>query len=253
VILRGLLIFLALLFVAAILRLLWLRYRPSPGRLLATLGAAALLAVLAWGAVTGRLHWLVAAPAALLPFARQLARLAPVLSLYRRFRPGAAGPGRARGTGTGRSTMDSRFLSMTLDHASGMLSGVVRDGPHAGDALDDLDRDTLGRLLTHYRKEDPDSARLLETYLERRFGSAGAEQADRDEGARGQAPPEGGPMTRQEALAILGLTGTPDRDAIVRAHRRLMQKCHPDHGGSDHLAAMVNQARDRLLDDLGKT
>ena len=54
-------------------------------------------------------------------------------------------------------------------------------------------------------------------------------------------------MSRDEALSILGLDGTAGAEAIKEAHRRLMAKVHPDHGGSTWLAAKLNQARDLLL------
>lgn len=56
-----------------------------------------------------------------------------------------------------------------------------------------------------------------------------------------------GGMTREEALAVLGLPPEADRAAIQAAYVRLMQAAHPDRGGSDWLAARINQARDVLL------
>lgn len=55
-------------------------------------------------------------------------------------------------------------------------------------------------------------------------------------------------MGRAEALQVLGLSGEADRRAVLAAHRRLLQKLHPDHGGSDYLAQRINEARDTLLE-----
>ena len=54
-------------------------------------------------------------------------------------------------------------------------------------------------------------------------------------------------MSFEEAYAILGLSSGADAEAIKEAHRRLMVKLHPDHGGSDYLATKINRARDVLL------
>ena len=61
------------------------------------------------------------------------------------------------------------------------------------------------------------------------------------------APTDNGKMTRIDALKVLGLDESADKDAIIGAHRQLMQKVHPDRGGSDDLAARINQAKDTLL------
>ena len=53
--------------------------------------------------------------------------------------------------------------------------------------------------------------------------------------------------SEEEAWQLLGLQPGASRDDIVRAHKRLIQKLHPDRGGNDYLAAKLNAARDLLL------
>ncbi len=57
-------------------------------------------------------------------------------------------------------------------------------------------------------------------------------------------------VDESSAYAILGLTKTATKEDVIRAHRRMMQKVHPDRGGSDFLAAQINAAKDLLVDKL---
>jgi len=63
-----------------------------------------------------------------------------------------------------------------------------------------------------------------------------------------QTPPAGRQaMSPDEAREVLGLKPGHTKDDVVQAHRRMMQKVHPDRGGSDYLAAQINKAKDTLL------
>ena len=63
-----------------------------------------------------------------------------------------------------------------------------------------------------------------------------------------QTPPPGRQaMSLDEAREVLGLKPGHTKDDVIQAHRRMMQKVHPDRGGSDYLAAQINKAKDTLL------
>jgi len=65
----------------------------------------------------------------------------------------------------------------------------------------------------------------------------------------GQPPPAhtSSRLTKDEAWQLLGLKPGASREDIIKAHKSLIQKLHPDRGGNDYLAAKLNAARDLLL------
>ena len=66
-----------------------------------------------------------------------------------------------------------------------------------------------------------------------------------------QEPPPSAQSTgnaaEDEALNVLGLHRPYTREEVVEAHRKLMQKFHPDRGGNDYFAARINDAKQLLL------
>lgn len=246
-------------FIGALLWFLhWFRSTPSHRvaqvlRKSALWGAIALLVI---ATLTGRLNPIFAALAAMIPVAFRLLnllRMLPMLqqvlqSLGIQVPGGIPGAGGGSGAGGGQSSIRTRYLDMTLDHGSGAMDGRVLEGPFAGRRLSDLSSPELLRMLELYQDSDQQSAAVLTAYLDREHpdwreqASAGA----RDAGSRDAAGMTKG-MTREDALSILGLEPGADAGAIRAAHRRLMQKLHPDRGGSDYLAAQINAAKALLL------
>jgi hypothetical protein len=153
----------------------------------------------------------------------------------RRPSAGFGSPGSAQRTET-----RTAFLEAWIDHATGDVGGSVLQGRFVGRTLDGLADAELLELHGECAR-DAESLRVLEAYLDRRLGSAWR---------RAEEPPPRNPrvdMSRQEALSVLGLAEGASSDEIRAAHRRLIQRVHPDVGGSADLAARINRAKDVLL------
>jgi hypothetical protein len=177
--------------------------------------------------------------ALLLPLAMSMPLLSRLRRLFDRFRAPAGGR---------TSQAESDFLRMTLDHDTGSMSGTVLRGRFAGMRIEELGLGDLLALLRECRAEDEPAARLVEAYLDRLHPDWRDAMAGGAGGAgTGGAASTSGTMTVDEACAILGVSRDASAQEIKDAHRRLMIKLHPDHGGSDYLATQINRARDVLL------
>jgi hypothetical protein len=167
--------------------------------------------------------------------------------------PGGASPGGFSNVGGGAGARQGRssiarsaMVEMRLDHSSGAMTGTILSGAYGGRAVETLSRPELIALRQELARDDPDGVSLLEAYLDRRF--AGWREADQGERQRRGGD---GAMSRREAFEVLGLAEGAAAADIIRAHRTLMKKFHPDHGGSTTLAARVNQAKDVLMQRQG--
>jgi len=155
---------------------------------------------------------------------------------------GGADPLRG-GPGEAPVEIQTDLLRMRLDRATGEVEGAVRQGRFAGRQLADLGLAELLDLLAEAARADPRSTSLLEAYLDHRVPDwREAEQS-------GPTTAGSAGMDEQQALEILGLAKGAGPDEIREAHRRLMTRLHPDSGGSNFLAAQINQAKDLLLGD----
>jgi hypothetical protein len=231
-----------LLVLAALAGLIWLAAwlnRSSPAQrgqalkliLLYGVGGILLLAV-----ITGRVHWLFALLGAAIPWLQRALMARQVWRIFKSKSKPAAG---------NRSKVETSYFLMILDHDTGDLTGDVTRGAFSGQSINDLSLDELLTLLNECRSADPQSAALLEAFLDRNYSDTWRHQ-DR---SQGESPtPPTGPLSQREAAEILGISEDSSPDAITDAHRRLIQRLHSDRGGTDYLASLVNQARDVLLE-----
>ena len=192
---------------------------------------------------SGRLTWAFAALPALLPWFFRLRTLARAAKTFSRMRQSNGAGFSSQSTGRN-SNIETQYLRMCLNNDTGVMNGKVRTGPYTGQFLDNMSLQNLIQLRQLCEKDDPESCRVLDVYLDRCHPDWREENSETSESSNS---PRTSSMSRAEAIQILGLRkGFTDSD-IKQAHRRLISGIHPDHGGSNFLAAQINQAKDVLL------
>ncbi len=210
-------------------------------------GAVIALILIAFLAVTGRLHPIAAAVGVFLAAATRLLpllfrsaqalRVLGMLGLFQKFRGSSA---QGASPNQQKTEASSAFFNMVLNHETGTMDGTVLIGAFSGKQLSTL---PLNSLLSIRNEVDTDaeSKMLLEAFLDRHH--PGWRETNEEQ----ETASSSGPLTREEALSILALSGQPTKQEITQAHRALMQKMHPDRGGSTYLAARINAAKDLLI------
>ena len=188
---------------------------------------------------SGRLSWAFFGLPVLLPWLMRARAVARVAKTFRRM---AQTKANIKSGNT--SDVETRFVKMTLDHDSGEMKGTITEGDHSGADIEDLTNQQLIKLLNTCILEDRDSARILEAYLDRNRPDW-HDYIDGSDTSSQRANTTS--MNRSLALQILGLSKGATDNEIKGAHRKLISGMHPDHGGSDFIAAQINQAKDFLL------
>lgn len=187
--------------------------------------------------VTGRAHWLAAVFTGALAFAKiglhTFFRAMPFLNIMR------------RGRVFGNPKFKTSFIELNIDLNSGQVFGRIISGPYEGTELAQLSAEQLTELEDHYKDKDKRSYFLIRV-LRQRAGFQ-YQEASNNKGKQNSFRASTSDPSVEEALQILGLESEPSKQDIVRAHRALIQKLHPDRGGNDYLASRVNLAKDVLL------
>ena len=230
-------LFILLALLAVVFTVRWVQQQPPSKRqqagFTASLIAAGILLLVALA--TGRLNPLVATVAAAIPMLQRLSR---AKSLFDGLRASV------KGGKTSAPVITTPHLRVEVNPKTGRWTGLIIDGPYKGRALSALSAAQLSELQIEYERDDPESAALLASYLERHH--PGHEQGG---GSHSPGRATTSTMSEREARKVLGLNESATQAEIVATHRRLMQKMHPDRGGSDYLASKINQAKDRLLNN----
>jgi len=150
-----------------------------------------------------------------------------------------------------KSEVKTDWLHAILDHDSGKMDAMILKGQFEEKKLSDLDLADF-RLLLEELENDPQSSSIVQTFMNREFGDHENDTEynhDRASSSEKSTENKVNGMSMAEALEILELEPGANQEEIRAAHKRLMKKYHPDHGGSAYMAAKLNQAKDLLVNN----
>lgn len=192
------------------------------------------IAILILAVVTGRIHWLGGVLAGALAFGKAILstglRFFPLLKLF------------GKSQNFSNPVFNTKFLRVEYDLSNSKISGTIKSGPHSGQTLSSLKPNELDSLLAHYKENDKVSYYLLIAATK----PANAQQSFEDINPA-QNPTS---LSVKECKLMLGLKDPISKADVDAAHRKLIQKLHPDRGGNDYLASRINLARDILKNSL---
>ena len=229
-----------------LVRVLWAKKQPNVSTKVIIGASVILIGALALLTASGRFHPLAATTTALLPFLRRgflLLRLVPMFSnVHRLFQQHAPAFGAQADTASQPqiSEAETDELKMVLDHVTGEITGTIKFGEFRGRELSSLSGPEVANLYQSLKDEQ--SRRLMVSFIERYHPDI--EQTSSHE----QTPRDDDSMTVMKAREVLGVDESASSEDIVNAHRRMIQRLHPDRGGSSFIAAQINEAKRVLLD-----
>lgn len=178
--------------------------------------------------LTGRIHWFGAVIGGALALARFGIRALPLFKIL------------GRNSIFGNPVFKTPFVEVQINLQNGNISGKIIRGLHEGLDITTLTDEQLHELENYYQERDKRSFYLIRV-LRQRAGQQFKSDANYS---------SVGDPSVEEAHQILGVQKGASKKDIIKAHRSLMQKLHPDRGGNDYLAARVNIAKEILLKHL---
>jgi hypothetical protein len=142
------------------------------------------------------------------------------------------------------SRISTKYLTMELNHDNGVIEGRVLAGRHRDRRLAELTFEQLLDVREDCQLDDAESVvdRGLSRPLHGATGVPGRRAGESSGNAR--PAPRGRDDTRRP-MRCSGWRRASDAESATPITAWI--KLHPDHGGSDYLAAKINQARDLLL------